>query len=88
MLIKMQPSESAIHPDLTLSFSDKFMKENRSSIKEIKKGDQVLFKAEIRALGDEFKMHHLHGISVTKTGDNMNLTDIIVNEAKIPVSMH
>jgi hypothetical protein len=34
----------------------------------LKKGEGIRFEAKIMSLGNEFKMHHLHAITLEKTG--------------------
>jgi hypothetical protein len=36
------------------------------------------------SLGNEFKMHHLHLLDFEKTGEHMELSDIIVRESTLP----
>jgi hypothetical protein len=36
------------------------------------------------SLGNEFKMHHLHLIDFEKTGDRMELSEIVVRESTLP----
>jgi hypothetical protein len=35
-------------------------------------------------MGNEFKMHHLHGIDFEKTGNFKELSEIIVRESTLP----
>jgi hypothetical protein len=48
------------------------------------KGDEIQFRAKIMTLGNEFKMHHLHGIDIEKTGGWKELNQIIVRESALP----
>jgi len=50
----------------------------------LKKGDHIAFKATIMALGNEFKMHHLHAVDIRPTGDRKDLSDIVVRESALP----
>jgi len=36
------------------------------------------------SLGNEFKMHHLHALSMETTGQFKELSDIIVRESALP----
>ena len=36
------------------------------------------------ALGNEFKMHHLHALEITKTGKFKDLSEIVVRESALP----
>jgi len=44
-LIKMDPSESPLYPDLVMSISSKLLNEKKDLIKRLKKGDEIKFKA-------------------------------------------
>ena len=69
----MQPTESTLYPDLVLSVSSQFYRENSELIKGLEKGDEVQFRAKVMNLGSEFKMHHLHIEAMTKTGKRIQL---------------
>lgn len=64
----MQPTESILYPDLVLSIPTNLQKESKEVINGLKKGEEIRFRAKIVSLGNEFKMHHLHAIEITKTG--------------------
>lgn len=68
VLVKMQPSESAMYPDLVLSISSGLLKRSRPLFDSLQKGDEVRFRAKMMNLGNEFKMHHLHALEIEKTG--------------------
>lgn len=80
----MMPSESVLYPDLVLSVSSQLLKEKNNVIKSLQKGDEIEFTAKIVSMGNEFKMHHLHGIDFTKTGNFKSLSEIIVRESTLP----
>lgn len=84
LLVKMDPSESAIYPDLVLSVSSKTLNEKREIIKNLKRGDEIDFIARIVSMGNEFKMHHLHGLGFEITGRHKELDEIIVRESTLP----
>lgn len=84
LLVKMDPSESVLYPDLVLSVSSRTLNEKRSIIQTMKKGDEITFKARIVSLGNEFKMHHLHGLGFENTGGHKELSEIIVRESTLP----
>lgn len=84
ILIKMDPTESTLYPDLVLSISSSFLAKHKSLIEGLKKGDQISFEAKVMSLGNEFKMHHLHGLKIDKTGVFKELNDIIVRESTLP----
>ena len=50
----------------------------------LKKGDGIEFDAVLVGLGNEFKMHHLHGVNVWTTGEYKQFDDIIVRESTLP----
>lgn len=50
----------------------------------LKKGDGIMFEAVVVGLGSEYKMHHLHALSVSKTSSFKSLDDIIVRESALP----
>lgn len=64
----MEPTESSIYPDLVLSVSTELLNKKKALFDNLKKGDNIKFRAIIMALGNEFKMHHLHAIDIEKTG--------------------
>jgi hypothetical protein len=84
LLLKMQPSESALYPDLVLSVPSKLLSEKRSLIQSLKKGDELEFRAHVVSLGNEFKLHHLHGVDFSKTGGFKELNEILVRESTLP----
>lgn len=50
----------------------------------LRKGDGIMFEAVVVGLGSEFKMHHLHALSMSKTSSFKSLDDIIVRESALP----
>ncbi len=84
ILVKMSPSESSIYADLVLSVSTSLMKKEQEMLDNLKSGDEIKFKAEMRTMGNEFEMHHLHAIEIEKTGEFKNIDDIIVKESSLP----
>lgn len=50
----------------------------------MKRGDQIEFRARIVSMGNEFKMHHLHGLGFEITGGHKELSEIIVKESALP----
>lgn len=66
LLIKMEPSESAIFADLVLSVSTNDYEKNKVFYDSLRKGDGLDFDATMVSLGNEFKMHHLKATKVTK----------------------
>lgn len=67
-----------------MSISSKLLNEKKDLIKRLKKGDEIKFKAQIVTLGNEFKLHHLHGEDFEITGDFKELNEIIVRESTLP----
>lgn len=80
----MMPSESVLYPDLVLSVSSLMYREKQQLIKSLQKGDELAFTARIMSLGNEFKMHHLHAIDFDKTGNSIQLQEILVRESALP----
>lgn len=80
----MMPSESVLYPDIVLSVSSQFLTEKEALIKSLERGDEIVFDAKIMTLGNEFKMHHLHLLSLEKTGTSIPLNDIVVRESTLP----
>lgn len=68
VLVKMEPTESTVYPDLVLSVSSEQLSRKKSLFDGLKKGDHIKFRAKIMSLGNEFKMHHLHALDIEKTG--------------------
>lgn len=84
ILIKMSPSESALYPDLVLSLSSEVLNKKRNLLKSLVKGDELEFKAQIVALGNEFKLHHLHAKDFEKTGNFKEINEILIRESTLP----
>ena len=76
MLIKMQPTESDKFADIVLSVSTAVYEKNKAFYDSLVKGDELDFKARVISMGNEFKMHHLHGIETSKTGKHVELGDV------------
>jgi hypothetical protein len=84
ILVKMEPSESNIFADLVLSVSTGVYKKEKVMFDSLKKGEGIHFEAVIVGLGSEYKMHHLHAQSVSKTSTFKQLDEIIVRESALP----
>lgn len=88
ILVKMDPSESDNFADIVLSMSQQGYKNNKVSLDGLKKGDHLNFKATIKTMGNEFKLHHLHLIddlnSIEDTGHQKDLDHILVHESRLP----
>lgn len=84
VLVKMSPSESALYPDLVVSLSSDVLSKYKNLISSLSKGDELEFRAHIVSLGNEFKLHHLHGLSLAKTGNFKELNEIIIRESALP----
>ena len=81
LLIKMEPSESQILPDLVLSVSTNEYKANKNVYDNLRPGDGIDFDAIMVSLGNEFKMHELRAKSVKKNGQSRKFNDIEVKES-------
>ena len=84
ILIKMMPSESVLYPDIVLSVSSRLLTRKGEIIRGLSKGDEIAFDARIMSMGNEFKMHHLHLLDFDKTGNRIELSDIVVRESTLP----
>jgi hypothetical protein len=80
----MSPSESPLYPDLVLSLSSDMARKKKPLLTQLKKGDELRFRAQIVTLGNEFKLHHLHALDFEKTGGFKELSEIIVRESTLP----
>ena len=80
ILVKMDPSESEKFADLVLSIGQESYKNNKETLDKLVKGDHLNFKAKIKTMGNEFKLHHLHlsdeAGSVEDTGHTKDLENI------------
>ena len=85
LMIKMSPSESILHPDLVLSLPYSVKRENQEMLETLKKGHELRFKAVMVAIGNEFKMHHLKAVSITKTGYIRELSGLYVRDNSLPL---
>lgn len=59
ILIKMDPSESENFADIVLSISQEAYKNNKDVLDSLEKGDHLVFRAKMKTMGNEFKLHHL-----------------------------
>ena len=88
ILIKMDPSESDSFADILLQISEEAYKKNKDVIDILKKGDHVNFRAKMKTMGNEFKLHHLRLMpetgSIEDTGQTENYDHISVHESKLP----
>jgi len=84
ILVKMEPSESAIFADLVLSVSTSLYEANKAFYDSLRKGDGLEFDATMVSLGNEFKMHHVKAKKVTKNGEWKELQNIVVRESALP----
>ena len=69
--VRMRPSETLKAQDLLLSMDRKTFLDNYESIKKIKTGTPIEFKAIFESIGDEWKPHHLHLEWINITNDFM-----------------
>lgn len=85
ILVKMEPSESAVFADLVLSVSSENYEKNKEVYDSLKKGQGIDFEATLISLGNEFKMHHLHvkKLSINENFHN-SMSEIIVRESSLP----
>ncbi len=59
ILVKMDPSESTIFPDLVLTVPSSLYKLQPDFYDNLKKGVGFNFEAVLMNMGNEFKMHHV-----------------------------
>lgn len=69
--IRMIPSESLKSQDLVLSMGRSLFLKHYKVISQMKTGTPIEFKAEFESIGDEWRPHHLHLISINLTDDFM-----------------
>ena len=91
ILVKMDPSESENFADIVLSISQEGYKNNKKALDGLVKGDHLKFKAKIKTMGNEFKLHHLHlmdgepgSTTLEDTGHTKDLEHIKIQESKLP----
>ncbi len=88
ILVKMNPSESDSFADIVLTISDQGYSSNKDVFDDLKKGDHLKFKAKIRSMGNEFKLHHLRlesdTGSIEDTGQSEDFDHISINDTKLP----
>lgn len=80
----MEPSESQISADLTLSLPKSLEKELDLSLRS---GDHINFVAKLLTMGDQHKLTHLHVLSIEKLQDRKDLKQIIINESSLPTGL-
>ena len=59
ILVKMNPSESDEFADIILSIGETAFQAHKDTLAALQKGDHLRFRARIRSMGNEFKLHHL-----------------------------
>ena len=88
ILIKMDPSESENFADIVLSISQEGYQNNKQTLDALNKGDHLIFKAKIKTMGNEFKLHHLHmtddNTSITDTGHTKDLDHVEIQASRLP----
>jgi hypothetical protein len=88
ILVKMDPSESENFADIVLSISQEGYKNNKETLDKLVKGDHLNFKAKIKTMGNEFKLHHLHlaeeADAVDDTGHTKDLDHIEIHASRLP----
>lgn len=84
ILVKMEPSESEVEPDIVLSMTSSVYEQHKQTVDSLYNGDQISFTAKLIAMGDEFHVNHLHCLSITKTGARKYLPEIVVLESALP----
>ena len=88
ILIKMDPSESDNFADILLTINQASYKANKDVLDKLEKGDHLVFKAKLHAMGSEYKLHHLKLLekpnSVVDSGHTKDLDHIQVHDTRIP----
>ena len=88
ILVKMNPSESDNFADIVLQISSLAYQNNEDALKSLTKGDHLKFRAKIRAMGNEFRLHHLRLESdvgsMEDTGQTEDYDHISVADTKLP----
>lgn len=87
ILVKMDPSESEVEPDIVLTLSADTYEKHKEIIEILYTGDQITFTAKFIKLGDEYNVNHLHSVSISKTGKFKELPEITVIESSLPESV-
>ena len=84
ILVKMDPSESTIFPDLVLTVPSALYQQQPDFYDKLRKGVGFDFEAVLLNMGNEFKMHHLQALEVKQNGKFKLLNDILVRESALP----
>lgn len=88
ILVKMDPSESDSFADIVLSIPRSSSVKNAETIKNLEKGDHLVFKATIVSMGNEFKLHHMRLAdeegSLNDTGKSEDFDHISIQDTKLP----
>jgi hypothetical protein len=72
----MNPTESNRYPDLLVYFEDSRANEFLNTLSPLGIGDLVEFQGRMQSLGDEYSVHEIELISLTKTGQRIEWSDI------------
>jgi hypothetical protein len=73
LLIKMQPSESDLYPDIILALDTEKANEFGDLIGTFNRGTEIIFNATIMTVGSEMKTRHFHIVEMTKGEGFMDL---------------
>jgi len=66
ILVKMDPSESEIMPDLLLTFDSELVEDFNKVFDQLDRGSKIGFNGTIKGLGSEINSRHLHAYSIIK----------------------
>ena len=84
VLVKMEPSESQLLPDLVLSVSTNAYLADKDIYDSLRRGDGFDFEAILVAQGNDHKMHELSARKIARNGLYRNYSDIVVRESALP----
>jgi len=66
ILLKMEPSETEIYPDIMLALDSEVADTFQESIAQLNRGSEVGFNATFITIGDDMKTRHLHVAQIWK----------------------
>ncbi len=88
----MDPSESENYADIVMHISEKAYLKNKEVLDKLVKGDHLVFKAQLKTMGNEFRLHHIRLLegdgkdnkTILDSGHTKDLDHIQVHESRLP----
>jgi hypothetical protein len=79
-MVKMEPTENQLSADLILSLEDEYVPANTATLVDLDPGDKISFNATFVNPGNEYRLHHLHAISLEEIPGHMEITPAMLTD--------